>query len=190
MAAGTAARVTTMTFDLQPVLQGEHLTLRPLVEGDFEALFAVASDPLIWKQHPVKDRYQREVFAEFFADALACGGALIVLGEAGDVIGSSRFHGYDEQRGEVEIGWTFLARSCWGGTVNGELKALMLGHAFRYVDRVVFLVGPRNQRSQRALAKTGATLAGVRADASGSESLLFALERGPWTRGAASPSTG
>jgi RimJ/RimL family protein N-acetyltransferase len=42
------------------------------------------------------------------------------------VIGSSRFHGYSEERSEVEIGWTFLARSHWGGRYNGELKRLML----------------------------------------------------------------
>lgn len=77
-----------MAFDLQPVLRGRHLTLRPLIEGDVEALCAVASDPLVWEQHPVTDRYRRGVFTSFFADALACGGTLIVLDATGEVIGS------------------------------------------------------------------------------------------------------
>ena len=51
---------------------------------------------------------------------------------------------------EIEIGWTFLARSHWGGTYNGEMKQLMLRHAFKFVNSVIFLVGPQNLRSQRA----------------------------------------
>jgi len=164
-------------FDSQPTLRGERLTVRPLLADDFDALFAVAGDPLIWAQHPVPDRYQRGVFSRFFADSLASGGALVVLGEAGEVIGSSRFHGYSESAGEVEIGWTFLARSCWGGPVNRELKNLMLEHAFRFVERVVFLVGPANHRSQRALEKLGAVRVGTRADGAGVASVLFELRR-------------
>jgi Acetyltransferase (GNAT) domain len=61
----------------------------------------------------------------------------------GSVIGMSRFHGYDAEKSEVEIGWTFLARAYWGGTYNRELKSLMLRHALRRVRRVVFLVSPQ-----------------------------------------------
>ena len=64
--------------DLQPTLVGETISLRPLIADDFEALYAVASDPLIWEQHPEPLRYQRQVFEEFFAGALASGGALLL----------------------------------------------------------------------------------------------------------------
>jgi RimJ/RimL family protein N-acetyltransferase len=166
-----------MPFDLQPVLVGDLLGVRPLRSTDFDALYQVARDPLIWEQHPVRDRYRRDVFTRFFADSLTSGGALAVTSTAGDIIGSSRFHGYDERRSEVEIGWTFLARSYWGGRANGQLKALMLAHAFRFVERVVFLVGPDNRRSQRALEKIGAIRAGTRPDAAGQDSVLFELRR-------------
>src|SRR5437868_6916317 len=157
-----------MPFDLQPTLRGELLTLRPLRPEDFPALYAVAADPLLWEQHPNRDRYQEEVFKEFFREALATGGALLALdSKNGRVIGSSRYHGYDEEKSEIEIGWTFLARSYWGGVYNGEMKRLMLRHAFRFVKRVVFVVGPRNLRSQRALEKIGAVRRGSRPDASG-----------------------
>jgi RimJ/RimL family protein N-acetyltransferase len=63
-------------LDRQPVLEGERLRLRPLVPADWEALFAVASDPLIWEQHPAHDRWQEPVFRAFFDDALANKGAL------------------------------------------------------------------------------------------------------------------
>jgi RimJ/RimL family protein N-acetyltransferase len=167
-----------MPFDLQPVLTGELVSLRPLRAGDFDDLYAVASDPLIWEQHPQPNRYTREVFDGFFLDAIASGGALLAIDRrTGAVIGSSRFHGYDEAASEIEIGWTFLARSHWGGAFNGDMKRLMLEHAFQYVRRVIFLVGPQNRRSQRALEKIGAVRvpARPRTDGSGHDSVVYAI---------------
>jgi N-acetyltransferase len=167
-------------FDLQPILKGELLQLRPLRPEDWADLYAVASDPLIWEQHPVSDRYKEEVFKGFFREALESGGALIAIDAAdGRVIGSSRFHGYDEENSEIEIGWTFLARACWGGIYNREMKTLMLRHAFRFVKSVIFVVGPQNMRSQRAMQKIGGVPAGSRADASGRESLIFRIMAPP-----------
>jgi RimJ/RimL family protein N-acetyltransferase len=163
-------------FELQPVLSGELVALRPLLAEDYTPLYAVAADPLIWVQHPASDRHEEPVFREFFHDALASGGALVALDCAdGRIIGSSRYHAYDAARSEVEIGWTFLARSHWGGRYNGEMKRLMLTHAFRFVDRVVFLVGPHNVRSQRAVERIGGVRAGTRADGSGRESLVYEI---------------
>lgn len=164
-----------MPFDLQPLLKGDLLELRPLREEDYRDLSGVAADPLIWEQHPNNDRYKEEVFKEFFREALASGGALVALDlHDGRVIGSSRFHGYDEAKGEVEIGWTFLARSHWGGSYNGEMKRLMLRHAFRFVESVVFLIGPHNLRSQRAVEKLGAVRDGLRLNA-GRESFVYRI---------------
>ena len=165
-----------MPFDLQPVLQGKNLRLRPLRPEDFHDLYAVASDPLIWAQHPVKDRYREKVFKEFFRDALESHGAFVAIDfKDGQVIGSSRFHGYDEERSEIEIGWTFLARSHWGGIYNWEMKQLMLRHAFRFVNSVIFLVGPQNFRSQRALEKIGAVRVGSRLDKDDRLSLVYQI---------------
>ena len=149
-----------MSFDRQPVLVGELLELRPLHAYDFEALYRVASDPLIWEQHPAHDRWQEPVFRAFFDDALAGGGALVAIDRASDaVIGSSRFQGLDKaDGGSVEIGWTFLARSHWGGTYNHAMKRLMLAHALASVAEVRFLVGESNLRSRRALEAIGAKL--------------------------------
>ena len=165
-----------MSFDLQPALKGDLLELRPLRPEDFHDLYAVASDPLIWEQHPTKDRYKEEVFQEFFREALESGGALIAIdSKDGQVVGSSRFHGYDKERSEVEIGWTFLARSHWGGIYNREMKRLMLRHAFRFVNSVIFLVGPQNLRSQKAVEKMGGVHAGSRRDASGRDSIVYQI---------------
>lgn len=144
----------------QSTLEGERLLLRPLAPGDWDALYAVASDPLIWEVHPAHDRWQEPVFRDYFADALAQGGALAVIDkESGAIIGSSRFQNLDPAGGgSVEIGWTFLARSHWGGSYNAEMKRLMLAHALRSVDRVVFRVGETNGRSRGAMEKIGGRL--------------------------------
>ena len=151
-----------MGFELQPSLSGDIVELRPLAPEDWDALYGVASDPLIWEQHPATDRHQEDVFQAFFKSALDSGGALVVIDKTTqDVIGSSRYHAYDAERSEIEIGWTFLARRYWGGTYNRELKKLMLDHAFQFVDRVVFIVGTDNWRSRKAVEKIGGVLAGT-----------------------------
>ena len=165
-----------MLFDYQPTLKGDLVELRPLRAGDFNDLYAVASDPLIWEQHPVKNRCEEEGFRVFFCEALASGGALVTIDvESQQVIGSSRFHGYNRERSEVEIGWTFLARSHWGGRYNGQMKRLMLKHAFQFVNSVVFLIGPENLRSQRAVEKIGGVRVGSRPDASGQPRYVFRI---------------
>lgn len=167
-----------MPFDLQPTLSGELLTLRPLRPDDFVDLYTVASDPLTWEQHPRNDRSRIEVFREFFRDGLESGGALVALDRKdGQVIGSSRFHGYDEPRSEIEIGWTFLARSHWGGRYNREMKQLMLKHAFQFVGSVIFLVGACNVRSQRAMEKIGGVRVPPRPGARDPESLIYQITR-------------
>jgi RimJ/RimL family protein N-acetyltransferase len=165
-----------MLFDLQPTLKGDLLELRPLRSEDFDGLYAVAVDPLIWEQHPAKNRHEMETFRAFFRESLASGGALIATdAKTGEIIGSSRYHGYDPQKHEIEIGWTFLARTRWGGAHNGEMKRLMLKHAFRYVDSVVFLVGKGNFRSQRAVEKIGGVRVESRPDASGHDSYVYRI---------------
>lgn len=167
-----------MPFDLQPTLTGDLLELRPLRRDDFDALYAAASDPLIWEQHPEPDRHTREVFQRYFDSAMASGAAFAVIDRrTGKTIGSSRYHGYDEAGSEIEIGWSFLERAYWGGSYNREMKSLMLDHAFRFVRRVLFLVGPQNIRSQRAMEKIGGVRAGMRVNAVGVESVVFEITR-------------
>lgn len=167
-----------MPFDLQPTLRGDRLELRPLTPDDWQALYAVASDSLIWEQHPARDRHEIDVFRVFFDEALASGGAFAIIDRAnGLVIGSSRFHAYDEAKSQIEVGWTFLSRLYWGGVYNGELKRLMLEHAFRFVDSVIFVVGPRNTRSQKALAKIGAEKTSETAPGPGGEHDVFRLTK-------------
>jgi RimJ/RimL family protein N-acetyltransferase len=151
----------SMDFELQPTLTGHWVQLRPLVAEDFDALYAVASDPLVWEQHPEPLRYRREVFQKFFDGAMESKGAFVALDVAsGRVIGSSRFYDYSPDRREVKIGYTFVGRDFWGGVYNSEMKKLMLDHAFHFVDRVLFEIGECNVRSQTAIQRIGASLVG------------------------------
>lgn len=147
-----------MNFDLQPSgLKNKFVELAPLKEDYFELLYKVASDPLIWEQHPNKDRYQREVFETYFKGAIESGGAFMVSdATTHHPIGSSRFYEYDDEKKSIAIGYTFLARDHWGTTYNRALKSLMLDHAFRFVDNVIFHIGAVNIRSQKAIEKLGA----------------------------------
>jgi len=180
-----------MHFELQPTLTGTFVELRPLQAADFDDLYAVGSDPLIWEQHPERDRHKEDVFKSFFRGAMESGGAFAVIDrKTGRIMGSSRYYGLDEARSEIEIGWTFLARAYWGGVYNREMKELMLRHAFRFVDSVVFLVGPNNRRSQRAMEKIGGVRVGMtRREPGGPESVVFEITRAvfaaQFSRGAA-----
>jgi RimJ/RimL family protein N-acetyltransferase len=148
-----------MNADLQPHLVGELIELRPLREADWEPLFQIAADSLLWKQHPNHNRHEADVFRKFFNEAIHSGGALVAIDRrAQRIIGSSRFSWYDTKQLTIEIGWTFLARDCWGGRHNGEMKRLMLQHAFTFARRVVFVIGPDNVRSRRAIERLGAVL--------------------------------
>lgn len=166
--------------NLQPTLIGSTVVIRPLVEKDREGLFAVASDALIWTQHPTKDRWTRHGFDPFFDQSLASGGALAIQERsetgAGRIIGSSRYFGYDPATSSIEIGWTFLARDYWGGLTNAEVKRLMLTHAHSFANRVVLIVDDANLRSRRAVEKIGGRSIGTRADPGGRISIVYAID--------------
>ncbi|MFC5581141.1 GNAT family N-acetyltransferase [Rhodanobacter terrae] len=148
-------------LDLQPTLAGTNLVLRPMTAEDHGALFAIASDPLLWAQHPDPSRSTLEGFDQFFHAALQSKGCLVAIdSDRKAVIGCTRYHSYVPGL-RVIIGYTFLSRSYWGGATNGEMKRLMLQHAFTDVSEVLFLVAEGNARSRRAVEKLGAELAGA-----------------------------
>lgn len=173
---------------LQPSFSHPLVNLRPLHHDDWASLYAVARDPLIWAVHPAHDRWQEPVFRRFFEDALASGGALIATDPVtGYVIGTSRFDCTRAELGEIEVGWTFLARSHWGGAINPAMKSLMVRHALNHFDRVIFLVGENNVRSRRAMEKIGgqltprefySTLAGNQV-----RSVIYAIDRACFASG-------
>ena len=142
-------------FEFDPVLEGSSLRLRPIRADEFEAIYAVSSDPLVWAQHPAKNRSQRSVFEGWFAEALTQHALIVEERVSGRVIGSTRFYEWNPAAREVAIGFTFLARDHWGGVTNAEKKGVMLAHAFKWASTVWFHVNKDNTRSRRAMEKIG-----------------------------------
>jgi len=144
-------------FDLQPTLENDILRLEPLSPTHFEALYKVASDPLIWEQHPQPDRYKREVFQNYFEGAILSGGALLIRKiETNEIIGATRFYDYNPSKNSILIGYTFYGRMYWGTNYNKAVKGMMLDYAFKFVDEVYFHIGSKNIRSQIAIERLGA----------------------------------
>ncbi len=146
-----------MNFSIQPTLETDRILLAPLTEEDFDALYNVAADPKIWEQHPNKDRWQKEIFANFFKGALQSGGAFKIIDkDSNEFIGSTRFYDYNPTDNSLLIGYTFYATKYWGKGINHQVKKLMLNYIFNYVDVVYFHVGAQNIRSQVAMERLGA----------------------------------
>jgi N-acetyltransferase len=141
----------------QPIdVKNEWVELTPLTETDFEQLYAVAKDPLVWEQHPNPDRYKWDVFQTYFQGAIESAGAFLIKDSTGNAIGCTRFYDHVPEKKEVKIGYTFFSRDCWGKPFNQSTKSLMLQYAFQFVDDVIFHVGANNIRSQKAMEKMGA----------------------------------
>jgi RimJ/RimL family protein N-acetyltransferase len=177
-----------MDFELQPTtLQNKLVKLIPLKKEDFENLYKVASDPLIWEQHPNKNRYQRDVFEIYFTGAMESGGAFLIIdNQIQEIIGSSRFYEYNSEERSVAIGYTFLARDHWGSVYNTALKSIMIDHAFKFVNTVIFHIGSNNIRSQKAITKLGATkIAEVQMEYYGEQTQLnftYQLTKDEWQK--------
>ena len=174
-------------MNLQPVFENELIKIRPLTAGDFGELYEVASDPHIWEQHPDKDRCERKVFRKFFDGAIESKGAFIIFdNKTGKTIGSSRYYEYNNKESSVAIGYTFIAKEYWGGAYNLALKTLMLDHAFKFVDRVIFHIGSKNIRSQKSVEKLGAVKTEEIRDekAAGERKILFVfrLSKNDWLK--------
>ena len=151
--------MTNTIINWQPEnLEDNIVKLIPIAESDFENIFKVASDPLIWEQHPTKDRYKREVFQLYFDGAISSKTAFLIIDKSSDkIIGSTRYYDYKPENSSIAIGFTFLSREYWGGLYNKSSKRLLLDYAFRFVDKVYFHIGATNLRSQLATMKIGAT---------------------------------
>lgn len=144
-----------MSFNLQPVLEDKKVLIRPLIKSDFDNLYSLASDPLIWEIHPSKDRYKLDVFTQFFNEAILSNGSFTIYDKnTNKMIGTSRY--YDLENDSVVIGYTFITREYWGSEYNKHIKTLMLNHAFKFIDKVIFHIGADNIRSQKAVLKLGA----------------------------------
>ena len=77
--------MTNSKFNLQPeILEDEITKLIPLQESDFDELYKVASDPLIWEQHPIPSRYKKDEFQLYFDGAITAATSFLIIDKANE----------------------------------------------------------------------------------------------------------
>jgi len=180
---------------LAPVeLRGNLVSIEPLRLDHAEGLLAAADSDEVFAWLPYSrptDIAQAEAWIE---DALADRVAdrrfpfAVLDGGEGSVIGSTSYWDFDAHNAHVEIGSTWLSRTAWGTGRNAEAKLLLMAHAFETLglERVAFRTDIRNERSQRAIERLGASKEGVhrhemrRRDGSWRDSVHYSILRSEW----------
>jgi RimJ/RimL family protein N-acetyltransferase len=108
--------------------------------------------------------------------------------ETGELVGTTSFYEINEPLRSLAIGHTWIGRRFWRSGVNRESKLIMLGRAFDELgaERVVWHTDIRNERSQQAIARLGATREGVlrhhriRRDGSWRDTVQYSMLRAEW----------
>ena len=140
--------------------ENDSISLLQIKKESFEELYLVASNPVIWEQHPESDRWKKEKFSIFFENGIQNKfGFLLIFDKCKkEIIGSTRFYSYDEEEQAIRIGFTFIAQKYWGTSINLQVKKMMLDYTFKFLDKVYFDIGINNVRSRKAVEKLGARL--------------------------------
>ncbi|MBB2942316.1 RimJ/RimL family protein N-acetyltransferase/nitroimidazol reductase NimA-like FMN-containing flavoprotein (pyridoxamine 5'-phosphate oxidase superfamily) [Actinoplanes lutulentus] len=176
------------------VLEGRHVRLEPLTPGHAPALFEALDDEEVWKHIPFPRPSGPDGLAADIAGVLrgqwlgSRSGWAQVDPVTGEVMGMTTYHDIDTDLKAVGIGHTMLGRRWWRTGVNTEAKLLLLERAFDVLgaERVFWYTDIRNERSQRAIARLGASRDGVirrqrlRPDGTWRDTVLFAMTADEW----------
>lgn len=147
---------------LLAVLEHGPLRLEPLEEHHRDALReACGEDEDIWQIYAIS--YAPAQFDASFDKLLANPARLpFALLVDGELAGMTSWIDFDAQRRSAEIGNTYIRPRHRGGAVNGAMKRMLFAHGFACgLKRIQLCVDVRNQRSQAACRKVGATFEGV-----------------------------
>ena len=157
-------------FDPQPlVLTGRHVRLEPLELAHAPDLFEAAQDDRIWAYMPMPRPADQGDIEQMIIDAHAnrdrgvdAPFAIVHL-ETGRAVGATRYLDIRRPDRKLEIGWTWLGVAVQRTPVNTECKYLLFCHAFETLGaiRVFLKTDGRNERSQRAIRRIGATYEGT-----------------------------
>jgi RimJ/RimL family protein N-acetyltransferase/nitroimidazol reductase NimA-like FMN-containing flavoprotein (pyridoxamine 5'-phosphate oxidase superfamily) len=172
-------------------LTGRHVRIEPLTAADGPELFAALDDSESWPHMTVPQPTGPDDWIALAEAAVADPDRLAWLQRdvaTGEVIGTTSYYGVNEVTERLVIGWTMVARSRWRTAVNTETKLLLLTRAFDTLGagRVEFQVDSRNERSQRAVERLGATREGVlrrhkkRGDGTWRDSVIFSIIVDDW----------
>lgn len=161
--------MTDSTPDVsQPILVGEHIELRPLLETHAADLVAAAADGELWSLK-VTVVPGPETVDGYVATALKGREAgtvmpfVIVRRDTNRIVGSTRFWKIDRANRKLEIGHTWLSASAQRSSINTEAKHLLLTYAFEVMHcvRVQFTTDELNEKSRAAILRIGAKQEGI-----------------------------
>ncbi|RXD04083.1 N-acetyltransferase [Sphingomonas sp. UV9] len=170
---------------------GRHVTLRPLVAGDKDALVAAASAGDLWNlfyanvaMMKAPDRW----FAAAFEQERQGRARLFAVEAGGIVVGTTRFMRINAAHRRLEIGGTFYAKAVQRTGVNTEAKLMLLRHAFEALgcECVQIRTDALNKTSQAAIERLGAKRDGVlrghqvMADGRLRDTVVYSILRHEW----------
>ena len=175
-------------------MRGKHVVLEPLAPAHVDGLFSALSDPAVWQFLPTPQPRSRDEIAAQVATAARQQwlGQRVAWAQCdpatGAVIGMTSYHDVDAEQRSLGIGHTIVGRPWWRTGVNTEAKLMLLERAFDVLgaERVFWYTDIRNERSQRAIARLGASRDGVirrhrlRPDGTWRDSVLFAMTADEW----------
>lgn len=184
----------TSPWHIAAPMRGRHVALEPLAPGHAEGLLAALNDDETWRFLLAERLRSAEQAAEFIAGAAReqWAGERVAWAQCdprtGEVMGTTSYHDIDTARRAVGIGHTILGRRWWRTGVNTEAKLLLLERAFDVLgaESVFWYTDIRNDRSQRAIARLGATRDGLirrhrlRPDGTWRDTVLFTMTVEEW----------
>jgi RimJ/RimL family protein N-acetyltransferase len=175
-------------------MRGKHVALEPLAPSHVDGLVEALGDAEVWQflsqnRPPDRDGMAALVTTaarqQWLGERVAWAQCDPVTGE---VIGMTSYHDVNEEERSLAIGHTIIGRRWWRTAVNTEAKLMLLERAFEVLgaERVFWYTDIRNERSQRAIARLGASRDGVlrrhrlRPDGTWRDSVMFAMTADEW----------
>jgi RimJ/RimL family protein N-acetyltransferase len=151
------------------VLAGRFVRLEPLSETHVPGLAAVGLDESIWRHMPYGPMQGEADIARWVQGLLVLATAgtdvpfAVIHLASGRIAGATRYMEIRPSHRGLEIGGTWYGAEFRRTAVNTECKYLLLRHAFEVLKciRVQLKTDSRNERSQRAIERIGATREGI-----------------------------
>ena len=183
---------TSLWLTAEP-MTGRHVRLEPLTPAHVDGLVAALDDDEAWRHLPYRAASPAEMTAQVaLAEQQRWAGERVAWAQCdprtGEVMGITSYHDVDPAGGALGIGHTILGPRWWRTGVNTEAKLLLLTRAFEVLGagRVFWYTDIRNERSQRAIARLGASRDGLirrhrlRPDGTWRDTVLFAMTAEEW----------
>ncbi|GAA4293328.1 GNAT family protein [Actinokineospora soli] len=148
-----------------PTLVGTHVRLAPTTMADSPGLLAAGAERSVWtwlsKGYPESQADMDAQVADALADPTRF--PFTQFDAEGRVAGTTSYYEVDARHRGLYIGHTWIGAPWQRTALNTEAKLLLMAHAFETWGalRVGWHTDIRNERSQRAIERLGATREGV-----------------------------